>query len=162
MSAAAEPSPELSVRAGRLDDLARIVDFNHRLAQESEGKALDHATLTAGVEALLRDPRLGRYFVAVAGEPAQGPVVGQMMITSEWSDWRNGLFWWLQSVYVDGAWRGKGVFQLLLHRVIAHGRDAGAIGLRLYVERHNARAQAAYRKNGFVDSGYEVLERLPL
>jgi GNAT superfamily N-acetyltransferase len=162
VNAATEPTPELSVRAGRIDDLARIVDFNQRLAQESEGKALDHATLTTGVEALLRDPRLGRYFVAVAGDSKAGPIVGQIMITTEWSDWRNGLIWWLQSVYVDAAWRGRGVFKLLLHRVVAQGRDAGAIGLRLYVERHNAKAQAAYRKNGFTDAGYEVLERLPL
>jgi GNAT superfamily N-acetyltransferase len=167
MSAAASspaptPAAEPAIRPGRLDDLAQIVEFNHRLARESEGKELDHETLTQGVAALLRDPRLGRYFVAVAGDRESGPLIGQLMITSEWSDWRNGLFWWLQSVYVDAAWRGKGVFQLLLNKVVASGRESGAIGLRLYVERHNARAQSAYLKNGFVDSGYQVLERLPL
>ncbi|MSR46494.1 MAG: GNAT family N-acetyltransferase [Planctomycetes bacterium] len=150
------------MRPGRLDDLTVIVEFNHRLALESEQKNLDHATLTKGVEALLRDPRLGRYFVAVAGEPSSGPLVGQMMITEEWSDWRNGLIWWLQSVYVDTAWRGKGVFRRLLNKVIAQGKEAGVIGLRLYVERHNERAHGTYLRSGFVDAGYQVLERLPL
>ncbi|MBL8840936.1 MAG: GNAT family N-acetyltransferase [Planctomycetes bacterium] len=153
---------ELSIRPGRLDDLAQIVEFNHRLALESENKSLDHATLTKGVEALLRDPRLGRYFVAVAGDPASGPLVGQVMTTEEWSDWRNGLFWWLQSVYVQADWRGRGVFRLLLNKVVAQGKAAGVIGLRLYVEDHNERALATYRRSGFADAGYRVLERLPL
>lgn len=159
---APEPADEVAIRPARLDDLATIVEFNHRLALESEGKSLDHATLEKGVEALLRDPRLGRYFIAVAGDPNRGERVGQMMVTSEWSDWRNGLFWWLQSVFVDAKWRGRGVFRRLLNKVVEQGRASGAIGLRLYVERHNERALATYRSSGFVDAGYHVLERLPL
>ncbi len=152
------PSDELAIRSARIEDAAVIVDFNHRLALESEGKQLDHATLTRGVDTVLRDPRLGHYFVATAGDR----VVGQMMITEEWSDWRNGRIWWLQSVYVDQAWRGRGVFRLLLNKVVAQGRDAGVIGLRLYVERHNGRAQQTYLRSGFVDAGYVVMERMPL
>ncbi len=155
---APSPAPEVAIRPARLDDAAAIVEFNHRLALESENKALDHETLTKGVDAALRDPRLARYFVAVAGEKQ----VGQIMITEEWSDWRNGLIWWLQSVYVHAEWRGRGVFRLLLNKVVAQGKAAGVIGLRLYVEHHNSRAQETYRRSGFADAGYQVMERLPL
>jgi ribosomal protein S18 acetylase RimI-like enzyme len=159
---APSPAADVAIRPGRLDDLHAIVDFNHRLARESEGKELDHDTLVKGVEALLRDPRLGRYFVAIDGDPTHGPLVGQMMVTEEWSDWRNGLFWWLQSVYVDAEWRGRGVFRRLLNKVVALGREGGVIGLRLYVEHHNERALATYKRSSFVDAGYHVLERIPL
>jgi GNAT superfamily N-acetyltransferase len=152
------PASELAVRGARLDDAATIVDFNHRLALESEQKKLDHDTLTKGVDAVLRDPRLGRYFVAAAQD---GRVVGQMMVTEEWSDWRNGRLWWLQSVFVDPAHRGQGVFKLLLAKVAAIARDEHVVGLRLYVERHNQRAQATYQRSGFVDAGYLVMERIP-
>jgi GNAT superfamily N-acetyltransferase len=152
------PAAEVAVRPARLDDAAAIVEFNHRLALETEQKKLDHDTLVKGVDAILRDPRLGRYFVATAGER----VVGQTMVTEEWSDWRNGRLWWLQSVYVDAQWRGRGVFRLLLNKVGALGREAGVIGLRLYVERHNLRAHATYQRAGFKDAGYVVLERIPL
>jgi GNAT superfamily N-acetyltransferase len=157
-AAAAMPTTEVAVRPARLDDAAVIVDFNHRLALETEHKKLAHETLVKGVDAILRDPRLGRYFVAFAGDR----VVGQMAVTEEWSDWRNGSLWWLQSVYVDPSWRGRGVFKLLLNKVSALGRESGAIGLRLYVERDNVRAQETYRREGLVDAGYVVMERIPL
>ena len=157
-SAAAAPSPEVAVRPARLDDAAAIVDFNHRLALETERKELDHETLVKGVDAILRDPRLGLYFVAVAG----ARLVGQMAVTEEWSDWRNGRLWWLQSVFVDPVWRNRGVFRLLLNKVTARGRESGVIGLRLYVEHGNERAQATYSRNGFKDAGYAVMERIPL
>jgi len=147
-----------AVRAARPGDAPAIVDFNHRLALETERKELDRATLAKGVDAILRDPRLGRYLVAVAGER----VVGQLAVTEEWSDWRNGSIWWLQSVYVDAAWRGRGVFRRLLGEVAVLARETGAIGLRLYVERHNESAQATYARSGFHDAGYAVMERIPL
>ena len=146
------------MRPARLDDAPTIVDFNHRLALETEQKKLDHETLSKGVDSILRDPRLGRYFVAVVGPR----IVGQMAITEEWSDWRNGSLWWLQSVFVDPEWRGRGVFRLMLNKVASLGREAGVIGLRLYMEHKNARAQGTYRRSAFVDSGYVVLERIPL
>jgi GNAT superfamily N-acetyltransferase len=149
---------ELSVRPARLDDAPRIVEFNYRLALETEQKKLDRATLAKGVDAILRDPRLGRYLVAVADER----IVGQLAVTEEWSDWRNGSIWWLQSVFVDAAWRRRGVFRLLLNKLSAMARETGVIGLRLYVERHNERAQATYARNGFRDAGYAVMERIPL
>ena len=157
-ASAATPATEIAVRAALVADAPTIVDFNHRLALETEQKQLGHETLVKGVDAILRDPRLGRYFVAVVGDR----IVGQMAITEEWSDWRNGAIWWLQSVYVDAAWRGRGVFRLLLNKVVALGRDAGVIGLRLYVEHHNERAQQTYARNSFNDAGYIVMERIPL
>jgi GNAT superfamily N-acetyltransferase len=154
----ADPTADVAVRPARLDDAAAIVDFNHRLALETEEKKLDHETLVKGVDAILRDPRLGRYFVAVEGDR----VVGQMAVTEEWSDWRNGRLWWLQSVYVDAKWRGRGVFRLLLNKVGSLGRETGVVGLRLYVERTNQRAQQTYGRCGLRDAGYVVMERIPL
>ena len=157
-SAAAAPSSELAVRPARLDDAPAIVDFNHRLAIETEQKQLDHETLVKGVDAILRDPRLGLYFVVVAGTR----LVGQLAVTEEWSDWRNGRLWWLQSVFVDPEWRNRGVFRLLLNKLTARARESRVIGLRLYVEHGNERAQATYARNGFKDAGYTVMERIPL
>jgi GNAT superfamily N-acetyltransferase len=103
---------------GDADILAR---FNVELAKESENLALDPARVKAGVEALLRDPAKGTYFVAEAG----GAVVGQLLITHEWSDWRNGDFWWLQSVYVRSDFRRRGVFQALFDHVLASAKRQG-------------------------------------
>jgi GNAT superfamily N-acetyltransferase len=143
------------VRAARPTDLEFIVDGNAQIAEESEGRTLDRELLEAGVAAVLADPRKGRYFVADDGE---GPV-GQLMLTSEWSDWRCGEFWWIQSVYVLPRARGQGVFTLLYHYVRDLAtRDPEVCGLRLYVERDNARALSAYRHVGLEDPGYQVLE----
>lgn len=153
------PAPSsVKVRPARVEDAARIIDFNQRLARETEGKDLELPVITAGVEAILRDPRLGRYFVAALGDQ----VVGQLMVTEEWSDWRNGRILWLQSVYVDAAWRSQGIFRLLLAHVQQIGRAEGVVGLRLYVENHNERAQQTYLRRGFVDARYRVLEQIPL
>jgi GNAT superfamily N-acetyltransferase len=155
----ASPTPQfVVVRAARIEDAPKIVDFNLRLALETEKKELELTVVTAGVDTILRDPRLGRYFVAVFGEK----IVGQMAVTEEWSDWRNGRILWLQSVYVDADYRGQGVFGRLLSYVQKVGRAEGVVGLRLYVENHNVRAQQTYQKRGFVDAGYRVLEQLPI
>jgi len=104
---------DLTLRDATREDEAIIAEFNSRLARETEHRSLNSAILLAGVRSLLSDPGKGRYFVA---EHA-GKVVGQLMITYEWSDWRNGWFWWIQSVYVDGSFRGKGVFKRLFDHV---------------------------------------------
>jgi GNAT superfamily N-acetyltransferase len=156
---AASPAPQyVVVRAARIEDAPTIADFNLRLALETEKKELDLTVVTAGVDTILRDPRLGRYFVAAVGET----IVGQMAATEEWSDWRNGRILWLQSVYVVESSRGHGVFGRLLSYVQKVGRAEGVVGLRLYVENHNTRAQQTYKKRGFLDAGYRVLEQLPL
>lgn len=145
----------IQVRRGVPADAAVVMEFNRRLAWETEHLALEPAILEAGVRAVLADPRLGEYWVAEAG----GEVVGQCSVTYEWSDWRNGVFWWMQSVYVASAWRRRGVFQALMEEVRREAEAVGAIGLRLYVERENEAAQAVYRRRGFVETPYRLFER---
>lgn len=145
-----------SIRSASESDGDRIVEFNQRLALETEGKQLDPATLNSGVAALLADPEKGRYFLAESGT---GKVIGQLMFTYEWSDWRNGLFWWLQSVYVVPEFRKQGAFSALFDHVSELARaDPEVCGIRLYVENENAPAQATYGARGFDRANYEVME----
>ena len=132
-----------------------IAEFNCRLAEESENRHLDPETVVAGVSALLASADLGRYYVA----EIDGKVVGQLLITYEWSDWRNGLFWWIQSVYVVPARRRSGIFSSLYRKVsdIAQ-HDPAVCGLRLYVEQTNKRAHDTYVSLGMSQAGYEVME----
>ena len=148
-----------TVRPAAPADLATVVAFNAALAFESEGKRLDPATLLAGVTAALADPAKGTYTVAEDG----GAVVGQCLVTLEWSDWRNGWFWWIQSVYVSPAARRTGVFRdLYRHLEAAAAARPDVIGVRLYVERDNARARATYESLGFVEEPYTLMGRYPL
>ena len=145
----------IAIRPARPSDHETIVDFNARLAAETEDRALDPATLRAGVGRVLAEPALGRYFIAERA----GAVAGQLMITYEWSDWRNGLFWWLQSVYVPAAQRRQGVFRALYRHVETAARaEPGCCGLRLYVDERNQAAQDVYRALGMVPAGYRMLE----
>jgi ribosomal protein S18 acetylase RimI-like enzyme len=145
-------------RAGPVD-APTIVEFNCRLAKESEGTVLDEATVRQGVAAALADPNKGPYFLA---EDANG-IVGQMQITFEWSDWRNGWLWWIQGVYVRPEARRQGVFRALYEHVVAEAREnPEVIGLRLYVERENRSAQETYQRLGMNWTKYLILERYPL
>jgi len=149
----------LSIRAAQVADVRLITEFNVLLAAESEGKSLDRTLLEPGVLAVLQDPAKGRYFLAHDGPD----VLGQMMITYEWSDWRNGWFWWIQSVYVRSEARRRGVFTALFEHVLESARrDGGVIGLRLYVEQANSRAHQTYEKLGLHFTTYQVMERYPL
>ncbi len=149
----------LTLRRAGPGDAAVIAEFNQRLAQESEGKTLDPAVLAAGVAACLADPGKARYFVA----EEDGTVVGQVMLTMEWSDWRNGWVWWIQSVYVRSEARRRGVFRALFQHVHeAASADPEVVGLRLYVERDNHAAQQTYQRLEMERTGYLVLERCPL
>ncbi len=135
------------------------------LARETEGKALDPATVRAGIEAGIADPAKARYFVAMHEARAGADVIavptGTLMLTREWSDWRNGDWWWIQSVYVLPEFRRHGAFTALYRHVEALARATpGVIGLRLYVERENAAAQATYAALGLHDAGYRILETL--
>ena len=142
-------------RPARFADAETLAAFNVALAHESEGLALDPATVRAGVEAVLRDPARGRYFVA----ESEGRVIGQLMITYEWSDWRNAQLWWIQSVYVAPAHRRRGVFRQLYHHARGHARQAGDVcAIRLYVENDNTPAQSTYHAQGFTDASYRVYE----
>ncbi len=147
------------IRRGTLDDAAAIVEFNRGLAWETEQKTLDLTLLRRGVTALLDDPAKGFYTVA----ESNGELVGQTLITMEWSDWRNGWFWWIQSVYVKAEARSSGVFNQIYQHLLREAQSSeDVIGLRLYVERDNERAKAVYRKLGMTDTPYDMLEVYPL
>ncbi|QDU19640.1 GNAT family N-acetyltransferase [Urbifossiella limnaea] len=149
----------VTLRRGTTADAAVVCEFNAALARESEGRDLDPAVLAAGVRAALADPAKGVYTIAERG----GEVVGQLMLTYEWSDWRNGWFWWVQSVYVRPDARRGGVFRALFADVLTRAAaDPGVIGVRLYMEHANARARATYQSLGMVEAGYEVFELYPL
>jgi GNAT superfamily N-acetyltransferase len=144
------------VRPATGADLEALVAFNAAMAAETEGKALDTGRLRRGVARVLADPACGFYRVA----EVDGVVAGGLLVTFEWSDWRSGWWWWLQSVYVRPEHRSRGVFTALLAAVDAEAAATpDALGLRLYVEQDNQRAQAVYAARGFEDARYRVMER---
>lgn len=152
----------LTIRQATTEDRDRIVLFNQAMAKETEGRMLDRRTLNRGVEAMLADPSRGRYFVAEEQRsvPAEAEVVGQLAVTTEWSDWRNGEIWWIQSVYVARSHRRRGIYGQLHRQVRVMAREAGVIGLRLYVERDNEAAQSTYLALGMLPSSYVMYEEL--
>lgn len=146
----------LRVRAARPGDLEALVDFNCRLARETEDHELDPATVRRGLSRLFDNPAAGFYTVA----EQEGRVVGCLLITFEWSDWRDGWLWWVQSVYVERAARRQGVFRRLFEHVREKAETDGDVrGLRLYVERGNGRAQATYASMGMAEAPYKLFER---
>jgi ribosomal protein S18 acetylase RimI-like enzyme len=154
----------MRIRAARPSDAEEIAEFNRRLASESEGRDLDPDTLLRGVRMLLSDPTHGQYWIAEASDGAEagdGAVpVGQCLVTTEWSDWTNGRYWWFQSVYVVPEWRGRKVFRALWDHVESSARKEGDVAsLRLYVERDNASARAIYEKLGMEETGYLVYQK---
>ncbi len=147
------------VRSAAAADVPALVAFNCALASETEAKELDPAVVTAGVNAGLADAHKARYFVA----EVDGVVAGMLMLTTEWSDWRNGWIWWIQSVYVRAEFRRRGVFRALYDHVYQQAiGDDTVIGLRLYMERDNHRAEQTYKALGMDATPYVVLQRFPL
>lgn len=141
------------IRPATPADAEVIRDFNLGLARETESLELDPDVVLRGVAALLKDSSKGRYFVA----EIDGRVVGQLMHTFEWSDWRDGMFWWLQSVFVHPDFRSRGVFTALYRHLESLAREDGEVcGLRLYMEHANHKARSAYLRLGLSPSGYEV------
>ena len=143
------------IRRATASDVDSLVSFNAAMARETEDKALDMEPLRAGISALLEDDSLGFYLVA----ELDGQVAGQLMITTEWSDWRNAHFWWLQSVYILPEHRRKGIFRQLYSHILDEAKRRGNVcGLRLYVERENLRAQQVYVNLGMALSHYDMFE----
>lgn len=148
------PVSRIRVRAAAVSDTDTITSFNLAMARETEDKELDRAVLRAGVQAALEDRSKCLYFVA----EVDGQVAGQIMVTYEWSDWRNGNIWWIQSVYVASPFRRRGVFRALYEKVRSEAVAANAVAIRLYVERDNKVAQKTYENLGMSLSDYLVME----
>jgi GNAT superfamily N-acetyltransferase len=146
--------PKPHVRPARIQDLEALVVGNVALAEETERMRLDVETLRAGILALLEARAPGRYWIA----ELEGRPVGQLLITFEWSDWRNRMVWWIQSVYVEPDARGRGVLRTLYDVVRREAQAAGAGGLRLYVHTENVRAQGVYAALGMNGDHYRVFE----
>jgi len=145
----------LAIRNAVADDCSTLVAFNQALAQSTEGKVLEGGRLGRGIEKVLADPTRGRYFVA----DWDGQPVGCLMVTREWSDWRDGWFWWIQSVFVVDEARRRGVYRALHNHLVSLAREAGDVcGLRLYVERSNRPAQETYKSLGMGPGPYELYE----
>ena len=149
----------LNVRLARLEDAATIVSFSAAMALETEGRRLDLDRLYDGTIALLESPDRGFFMVAELEQADDRQLLGQLMITYEWSDWRNGAFWWIQSVYVDPAWRRQSIFRRMHETVMAVAKTSPNVcGVRLYVKESNGAAQAVYRKVGLTPSSYTIFE----
>lgn len=144
-----------SIRKASTEDLSALVEFNQAMAQETEGKALDTETLRNGVNGLLTQPQFGFYLVA----EDNGDILGSLAITFEWSDWRNAVFWWIQSVYVKPAARRLGIYSALYAHAQTLAEQSGNVcGFRLYVEKENSVAQATYEKLGMHECQYFMYE----
>lgn len=148
---------DVLIRPGKERDIDDLVSFNRNMAKETEGIDLSADVVTAGVTRLLNMPQYGFYLVAERA----GEAVGCLMVTYEWSDWRDGLFWWIQSVYVKPAHRRNGVYRTLYESVRKAAAGAGNVrGFRLYVEKENRTAQQAYKALGMEETGYRIFEAL--
>jgi len=147
----------IEVREARRDDAETIVEFQVRMAMESEGLALDSDTVTKGVAAVFDDPAKGRYYVA----EADGRIVGSLLTVAEWSDWRNATVLWIHSVYIVPEARRRGVFRQLYEALRAMVEASAELaGLRLYVEKGNDAAQQVYRALGMSPDHYDMYEWL--
>jgi GNAT superfamily N-acetyltransferase len=143
------------IRPAERKDIALVAEWNAAMAWETEHKRLDPHVLLRGVTAVLDEPRRGFYLIAERA----GHAAGCLLVTYEWSDWRAGDFWWIQSVYVTPAARRGGVFRALHAEVERRAKQAGAVGLRLYVETQNERAQRTYRELGMQPCHYFMYEQ---
>ena len=147
----------IDIRNATTADASSIVDYNNRLAEETEARSLDPELVGPGVEAIIADFSKGRYWVAVVADQ----IIGQIAVTYEWSDWRNGMMWWISSVYVDSDYRRRGVYSSLHRHVESQAKsDPEVIGIRLYVEKENKKAQETYKKLGMDMTKYRIMETL--
>ena len=143
------------IRTATENDAEALVEFNQAMAMETEGKMLDRDTLAKGVRAVFGDPGKGFYVVA----EQDGQISGGLMVTYEWSDWRNGWFWWIQSVYIRPEARGKGIYSKLYGFVREKAEKENVCGFRLYVEKDNEHAKKVYEKLGMKETYYLLYEQ---
>ena len=143
------------IRIAKSEDIAIIAKNNIAMAMETESKTLDESIITLGVTSIINDRNKGIYWVMEIDEE----LAGQLMITYEWSDWRNGTMWWIQSVFVSEKYRRQGVYSELYRNLVELAQnDNDCCGIRLYVEKQNARAIETYTKLGMQNAGYEIME----
>ena len=146
---------KITIREATLEDTESIIRLQEGMALETEGKVLDESLLRDGITAIFDSTQKGFYIVAEVGSV----VVGSLLITYEWSDWRNATFWWIQSVFVDANWRRKGVYRSMYDYVVNVAKSRKDIcGIRLYVERTNTIAQETYKDLGMTHSHYDLYE----
>lgn len=147
----------IHIRRAEPRDAGTIAGFNREMALETENRDLIPEVTLAGVKSLFENPSLGFYIVT----EVDSQVVASLMVTAEWSDWRNGLFWWIQSVFVEPGYRRRGIYKRMyaFTKALA-SREPNVCGFRLYVERDNIRAQETYSALGMEMSPYHIFEEL--
>lgn len=145
-----------TISVGNENDTAAIAQFQVDMAQESEGTALDHELVLKGVAAAMADKYKGTYIVA----RVEGEAIGSLMLTREWSDWRNKWYWWIQSVYVKPEYRGKGAYRAMYQKIKEMAREEGIAQIRLYVDKTNYSAQKVYQKLGMAECHYYMYEEV--
>lgn len=149
------PQSPINIRQANAQDAQAIADFNSLMAMETEAKTLQPETILGGVQNMIANPAYGYYLVA----EQDGQLIGSLMVTSEWSDWRNGLFWWIQSVYIRKEWRRQGIYRQLYAMVkTLAAQDGNICGFRLYVEKDNLKAQQTYQSLGMTATDYLIYE----
>jgi L-amino acid N-acyltransferase YncA len=146
----------MKIRKATLEDAVAIVDFQQKMAWETEKTTLEHDIVTKGVAAIFHNPVRGQYWVAEENKK----VIASLLITYEWSDWRNSDVWWFQSVYVLPDWRRKGIFRSMYAHIMHEAEIQGIAGLRLYVETNNSGAQKTYEALGMHSEHYKMYEWL--
>ena len=138
-----------------IEDINSLVNFNIKMAKETENKILNKKIVTKGVSEVLTDTTLGYYVIA----KNKNTILGSLMITYEWSDWRNGMFWWIQSVYVEKKYRQQGVYKQMYSYIKDKAlKDNSCTGIRLYVEQENKIAQSVYKKLEMKETHYKLFE----
>lgn len=146
----------ISIRKATPEDAPSIIDFQQKMAWETEQLALKNELVTQGVNAVFENNARGQYWIA----EDNGQVVASLLITYEWSDWRNANVWWFQSVYVLPAWRRTGIFRSMYNNIKGEADKIGVAGLRLYVETSNKKAQLTYEALGMKCEHYTMYEWL--
>ena len=144
----------MEISRGTINDIEEITGFQIAMALESEGTILDGNKVRSGVKAAMEDVSKGAYIVA----RTDGKPIASLMITREWSDWNNGWYWWIQSVYVMPEYRGQGIFRSMYRKVIEMAKEQSVAQVRLYVDRHNTHAQKVYQKLGMEECHYLMYE----